>query len=69
MNETAYLDELIQKGQTVMFRLAEGRDISAVPVAHDGIAIIVRNAHTGNTSLIYKRAVSVVTPVITPNGG
>jgi sRNA-binding regulator protein Hfq len=63
MNEKGYLDELISKGQQIMIRLNEGRDISAVPVAHDAEAIIIKNAHTGNTSMIYKKAVSVITPV------
>jgi sRNA-binding regulator protein Hfq len=62
MSESEYLDDLIKKGQLVMIRLTEGRDISAMPVAYDDAAIIVKNVHTGNTSLIYKKAISVITP-------
>jgi sRNA-binding regulator protein Hfq len=63
MNETKYLDELITKEQLVMIRLLEGRDISAVPIAHDQVAVIIKNIHSGNTSLIYKKAISVITPL------
>lgn len=62
MSETEYLDNLVKDERLVMIRLTEGRDISAVPVAHDGSAIIIKNVRTGNTSLIYKKAISVITP-------
>jgi sRNA-binding regulator protein Hfq len=62
MNEAEYLDDLITKGKQVMIRLMEGRDISAVPIAHDEAAVVIKNAHTGNTSLVYKKAISVITP-------
>lgn len=62
MNEQEYLDELIRGGRQAMFRLSEGRDISAVPVAHDEAVIIIKNALSGNTSMIYKKAISLITP-------
>lgn len=65
MNEQEYLDDLIHNGRQAMFRLSEGRDISAVPVAHDASVIIVKNVLTGNTSMIYKKAISIITPTST----
>lgn len=67
MNETEYLEDLIKREQLVIFRLSEGRDISAVPIAQDEDAIIVKNKGTGCTSMIYKKSISVITPA--PVGG
>lgn len=63
MDGTTFLDTVIRKGQSVMIRLLDGRDISAVPIAQDGEALIIRNPSTGGTSLIYKKAISVITPL------
>lgn len=67
MNEQEYLEDLIRNSRQALFRLSEGRDLSAVPIAHDAAVIIIKNVHTGNTSLIYKKAISVITPM--PTGG
>lgn len=66
MNGTMFLNDLIARGQEVTIRLCEGRDIQAVPVAQDADSIVVRRP-SGDTALIYKKAVSVITPI--PNHG
>lgn len=63
MNETAFIDRLIEKADPVMIRLLEGRDISAVPIAQDREAIIFKREHSDEKLLIYKRAISVITPL------
>lgn len=62
MNETEFIDDLINKGKPTVIRLLEGRDILALPIAQDADAIIVKREHSGETSIIYKRAISVITP-------
>jgi sRNA-binding regulator protein Hfq len=62
MNETSFIDNLVDKGQPVIIRLLEGKDIMAIPVAHDGETIIIKKNHSEETSMIYKRAISVITP-------
>ena len=62
MNETTYINDMIKKRQLVVIRLMEGRDISAIPVSHDSEAIIVKRKNTNELSLIYKNAISVITP-------
>lgn len=62
MDETSYIDAIIKENMPVMIRLLEGRDISAVPIAQDRDVIIIRNANAKGTSMIYKKAISVITP-------
>lgn len=62
MNETIFLDNMISQGQEATIRLCEGRDIQAVPVAQDNDCIIVRRP-SGEAALIYKKAISVITPI------
>jgi sRNA-binding regulator protein Hfq len=63
MDGNMYIDTIIRKGQPVMIRLLDGRDISAVPMAQDGEVLIIKNPSTGGTSMIYKKAISVITPL------
>ncbi len=56
------LDGLIRKGLPVNFHLTEGRDILAIPVAHDANAIIVRGSGAGDHAILYKRAIAAITP-------
>ena len=62
MNGTVFLENMITHGQECVFRLCEGRDIQAVPVAQDDDSIVVRRT-SGETALIYKKAISVITPI------
>lgn len=67
MYETSFLDGLIARGQEVTIRLCEGRDIQAVPVAQDALSIVVRRP-SGDEALIFKKAISVITPTRTTGG-
>ncbi len=67
MNGTQYIDNLITHGQEVTIRLCEGRDIQAVPIAQDADSIVISRI-TGETALIYKKAISVITPNKKPGG-
>lgn len=62
MDEQTLLNELIRRGKPVNFRLLEARDIFAVPVAFDAESIIVEGNQPGEYALLYKRAISVITP-------
>jgi sRNA-binding regulator protein Hfq len=62
MDETSYIDAIIRSRRPVMIRLLEGRDISAVPIAQDRDVIIISNNNEKDTSMIYKKAISVITP-------
>ncbi len=62
MNGTTFLDNMISLNQEATIRLCEGRDIQAVPVAQDDDSIVVRRP-SGETALIYKKAISVITPI------
>ncbi len=62
MDGISFIGIMIRKAQPVMIRLLDGRDISAVPVAQDNDVLIIRNPSTGGTSLIFKKAISVITP-------
>ena len=62
MDGTAFIDALISSKRAATFRLTEGRDIMAVPVAQDGESVVVRRGKSEELSLIYKKAISVITP-------
>lgn len=63
MNGTSFLDSLISSGLPVTIRLTEGRDIQAVPVAQDADSILIRRDANGEVALVYKRAISLITPM------
>lgn len=67
MNGILFIDNLIAHGQEAIIRLCEGRDIQAMPLAQDTDSVIVRRA-SGETALIYKKAISVITPIEKPGG-
>ena len=63
MNESTFLDDLIARKQPIVVRLLEGRDILALPLGQDDTAIIVKRPNASECSVIYKRAISVITPM------
>lgn len=62
MVEAALLREMIHDRRAVTIRLLEGRDIFAIVLSQDADTLLVQRPGTGERSLIYKRAVSVITP-------
>lgn len=64
MAESAYIGDLIRDHQNVMIRLAEGRDIFGMILSQDAESVLVQRFRSMDRSMIYKRAISVITPVI-----
>lgn len=62
MDEASFIGALISKGQPVAIRLMEGKDLYAIPIAHDTNAIIIKRNNSDEISLVYKKAISVITP-------
>lgn len=69
MNGTLFLENLINRGIPATFRLLEAKDIQGVPVAQDDESIIVMRDGSVETTLIYKKAISVITPSGGVHGG
>ena len=63
MGESAYIGDLIRDRQHVMIRLAEGRDIYGRILSQDTESVLVQRYHSLDHSIIYKRAISVITPI------
>lgn len=63
MAESAYIGDLIRHRQNVMIRLSEGRDIFGMILSQDAESVLVQRYHSTDHSMIYKRAISVITPI------